>query len=191
MWEAVGSLQFAVANKRHSRSEILDAAVAVATEEGLNQLSFGRIANRLAIPDRTVVYYFPTKEQLVGEVLGALSNELLAVLDAAFGSDPLPPDDLLRRAWPALTTPQADRVFAIFFEFIGLASARVEPYASSAPLLLNGWASWLGPRVATTSPDKEGEVLGLLAKLDGLLLLRRIGGAEAAEQAAKSLGVNP
>ena len=182
---------FIVGYKRHRRSEILDAAVEAVFDEGLNKLSFGRLASRLAIADRTIVYYFPTKEQLISEVSGQLAGELMSVLDTAFGPDPLPADDLLRRAWPALTTERADRVFRVFFEFVGLAAARAEPYFSLAPTILSAWAAWLQPKVATTARASvaTAETYALMAKLDGLLLLRHISGPDVAKKAARSLGV--
>ena len=54
---------------RHSRQEILDGALATAMDDGLSQLTFGRVAKRLGINDRTVVYYFPTKDALITEVV--------------------------------------------------------------------------------------------------------------------------
>ena len=53
---------------RHTKDDILDAAVATAFEDGLSQLTFGRVAKRRGISDRVVVYYFPTKDELVTEV---------------------------------------------------------------------------------------------------------------------------
>ena len=173
---------------KHRRSDLLDAAVEAVVDEGLGQLSFGRLAARLGIADRTVVYYFPTKEQLVTEVLAVLGAQLMTVLDDAFGREPLPPDELLRRAWPALTTDAADRVFRVFFECVGLSVAGIAPYADLTPALLDAWAAWLEPRVAA-GDDARARTLALMAKLDGLLLLRHISGAEPAEAAARSLGV--
>nr|NIR60097.1 helix-turn-helix transcriptional regulator [Gammaproteobacteria bacterium] len=54
---------------KHDKQEILEGALAAALEEGLSRLSFGRLAKRLGIHDRIVVYYFPTKHELVSAVL--------------------------------------------------------------------------------------------------------------------------
>ena len=40
---------------RHTKEEILEGAVAAAFEDGLSQLTFGRLAKRLGINDRTIV----------------------------------------------------------------------------------------------------------------------------------------
>jgi len=169
---------------RHSRDEILAGATAFVLERGLSELSFGRLAKRLGMADRTVVYYFPTKEQLVGDVLAVLGLQLQQVLADAFGPDPLPPADLARRAWPVLAGDDAARVFAVFFEMNGLAGAGIEPYPGMAAALTGAWTDWVTPRIAAPPARRRAEALALVARVDGLLLVRQILGAEAADQAA-------
>ncbi len=176
---------------RHSRDEIVAAAAAVALEHGMAELTFRRVGERLGISDRMVVYYLPTKGDLVGAAAGALGVELMGLLDRAFGSERQEPDALLRVAWPVLTTPAADRVFAVFFEVLGLASAGQEPYAQLAPAVMTAWADWLSDRTTgATAPARRSAALSVMARIDGLLLLRRTMGADAAEDAARALGVS-
>jgi AcrR family transcriptional regulator len=191
--------------QRHNREDILTAAKEGVAEDGLHQLTFGRLANRLGIADRTVVYYFPTKEQLVTDVVGAFAADLLSVLDVAFGSEPRSAPELLDRAWPELTTEKADRVFRVFFELVGLAAACVEPYTTLAPTIIDEWVNWLTPRLTPTDlkgkplklgskidpNERRGQVLAFMATLDGLLLIRHTIGAPAAATAASALGITP
>ena len=68
---------------RHQREDLLAAAVEVARADGLGALTFGRVARHVGTNDRTVVYYFPTKADLIGAVLvtlGAQLQDLLAQL---------------------------------------------------------------------------------------------------------------
>jgi AcrR family transcriptional regulator len=175
---------------RHSREEILESAVAVALESGMAALTFGRVGARLAISDRTVVYYFPTKLDLVNAVAGALVADMMNLLEEAFGSKPLHQKDLMNRAWPALTTTSADRVFALYFEIVGLASSGNAPFDTLAPALVAGWVDWLGPRVLGSTADiRRRRALATVAQIDGLLLVRHVLGADAGDDAAREAGI--
>lgn len=135
---------------KHTKVEILDGALAVAFDEGLSQLTFGRVAKRLEISDRVVVYYFPTKDDLIGDALSAVGAQLQATLEPAFSSPVDSHLDLVRRAWPILADSGADPVFALFFEAGGLAAAGREPYRTIVPLLVDAWISWASKLIRGT-----------------------------------------
>ena len=174
---------------RHSAEEILAAAVAVTLESGLASLTFSRVGQRLGISDRTVVYYFPTKLDLIGAVADALVGDMVDLLEDAFGSEPLGQKDLMRRAWPVLTTAEADRVFALYFEIVGLASSGGAPYDALAAGLVAGWVDWLEPRMRGADADvRRRRALTTVAQIDGLLLVRLVLGPEAGDTAAREAG---
>lgn len=175
---------------RHTRDEILDAAVAIARESGVASVTFGTVARRLGVADRTVVYYFPSKPVLVTAVVGQMGADLQALLLRAFGEAPLRRKELLARAWPVLASREADPAFHAFFELVGLAAAGTEPYASLAPAIMAGWVDWLAPRVDAATPgEQRTEALAVMALIDGLLLLRATAGPRAAARAARAWGV--
>ena len=173
----------------HDKDEILAAALETALEHGLSRLSFGRVAQRLGIPDRTVVYYFPTKDELVGAVLGALGARLQQTVAEAFSKPAADYLELLRAAWPLLATKQADGLFALFFEANGLAAAGREPYRSVVPALVTAWVDWAAGFVEGPPKERRAEAEAGIAILDGLLLLRQLAGPAAASRAARRLGV--
>jgi AcrR family transcriptional regulator len=173
---------------RHTKEEILEAALAAAFDEGLSRLTFGRLARRLGISDRVVVYYFPSKDDLIGEVLGSLGLRLQATLAPTLSTPVDGHAALVRAMWPLLARPEVDPVFALFFEAGGLAAAGVEPYATLVPILMAGWIDWAASFVRGTAAHRRSEASAAIAVLDGLLLVRQLAGAAVADRAARALG---
>ncbi len=174
---------------RHQRDDMLAAAVTVAHRDGLAALTYGRVAKELGTNDRTVVYYFPTKTELVAAVTAELGGQLQALLAEAFGDKPLSRRALGRRAWPALSHPDAEPIFRLFFEVIGLAAVGTKPFDDLVPVLMEQWLAWLDPRLDIADPvRRRAEALALLAQIDGLLLLRITAGPSRAQAAATVLG---
>lgn len=101
---------------RHSRDEVVEAAASIALRDGMAKLTFRRVAEDLGISDRMVVYYLPSKEDLVMAAVEALSVRMQTILERAFGDDRRLPDELLRMAWPVLTKKSADQIFALFLK---------------------------------------------------------------------------
>lgn len=174
---------------KHNRDDVLEGALATAFEHGLSRLSFGRVAETLGISDRIVVYYFPTKDDLVGAVLLSMGLQLQETLAAAFTERAPDHVELLRAAWPVLARPESDPTFALFFEANGLAAAGREPYRSLVPQLVEAWIAWLAPHLEGTPAQRRTEAETAIAVIDGLLLLRLLGGAAAADRAARRLGI--
>jgi AcrR family transcriptional regulator len=174
---------------KHTRQDILDGALVVALDDGLSQLTFGRLAKRLGINDRTVVYYFPTKDDLITEVVMSMGLQLQTTLGAAFSSPAENHVELARAAWPVLASRQADPIFALFFEANGLAATGRAPYDTLVPALVEAWTEWVMSFLTGTKTNRRAEAEATIALIDGLLLLRQVAGSAAATRAAKRLGI--
>lgn len=172
---------------RHSKDDILDGAVATAFADGLSQLSFGNVARRLGISDRVVVYYFPSKDDLIGEVLVALGEQLQAALAPAFAKPAADHVEVLRVAWPVLARSEVDPVFALFFEASGLAATGREPYRTLVAELMQGWTVWVQSLLGGTLAQRRAEAAAAMATIDGLLLMRQVVGPDAADVAARRI----
>ena len=174
---------------RHDRDELLAGAVDAALDGGLAELTFGRLASRLGVTDRMLVYYFTTKDALLQAVLSELAGRLLARLDQAFGPSRADAATLAGRAWPLLTDTEADRIFAVWFELAGHAAAGHEPHRALAQDLLAAWFEWASTKVeGRTAAARQREAARLLAIVDGALLLHHLGQRDAAQVAIRALG---
>lgn len=176
---------------KHTKAEILAGALETAFADGVSAVSYGRVARHLAISDRIVVYYFPTKADLISEVLMALGGRLQEALAAAVKPPVADHRALLRAAWPVLARPDADHVFAMFFEASGLAAAGRAPYADVVPRLADTWIEWAAGVLDGPPQRRRDEAEAAIALVDGLLLLRQLTGPEAADRAAGRLGSAP
>lgn len=175
---------------KHTKEEILAGTLAAAFDDGLSQLTYGRVAQRLGINDRIVVYYFPTKDDLIGEVLMSVGTQLQQTLAPVFTSPAADHLALLRGAWPILAHPDADPVFALFFEANGLAAAGREPYHTLVPQLVEAWIAWAAEFFDGTPAQRRTEAETAIALIDGLLLLRQLAGPDAAHRAARRIGIH-
>jgi AcrR family transcriptional regulator len=174
---------------RHRKDELLAGALATALDDGLSQLTFGRVAKRLGVSDRVVVYYFPTKSDLIAEVVTAMGAGLQVALAEAFAQPAADHAEVVRRAWPVLAAPEHERVFALFFEANGLATVGLEPFATLVPELVESWIEWVAALLVGTADERRAGAEAAIALLDGLSLLRLLAGADAADRAAAALGV--
>jgi AcrR family transcriptional regulator len=174
---------------KHTKQEILEGALDAALEDGLSQLTFGRLAKRLGINDRTIVYYFPSKDDLIAEVVISMGMRLQDILAGAFTKPAAGHLDLARAAWPVLARAQNDQIFALLFEGMGLAAAGRAPYDALVPQLIEAWLDWMATFLTGTAKHRRAEAEAAIATIDGLLLLRQLAGPVIANRAATRLGV--
>lgn len=93
-----------------TRQRILDAAIDLFGARGVDAVSLDEIAREVGVRKQTVLYWFPSKDELVDAVLESVAAELVVVIDAAIRSasdDPLERIDAVVRAVfrPAVRRP--------------------------------------------------------------------------------------
>ena len=174
---------------RHDRHDLIQAGIAVVLEDGVGALTFGRVAKVLGISDRMVVYYFASKEVLVTEVVAVMGLEMQSLLEKAFG-DSMTSEEMMRVAWPVLSNSKVDSLMAVFFEVVGLASARKQPFVTLSAGLIESWVDWITDRVEGESVAlRRKSALSIVARIDGLLMIRQVCGPRAANDAARAMGI--
>lgn len=93
-----------------TRLRILDAALDLFGARGVDAVSLDEIARDVGVRKQTVLYWFPSKDELVDAVLETVAAELVVAIDAAVRSvsdDPLDRIDAIVRAVfrPAVRRP--------------------------------------------------------------------------------------
>ena len=93
-----------------TRQRILDAALDLFGTRGVDAVSLDEIAREVGVRKQTVLYWFPSKDELVDAVLETVAAELVVVIEAAVRSsseDPLDRVDAVVRAVfrPAVRRP--------------------------------------------------------------------------------------
>lgn len=174
---------------KHTSDDILDGAVEVAYADGIGRVTFGRVAKHLGISDRTVVYYFPAKADLIGAVLTEVGGRLQSALAPAFEAPVTNHLELARRTLPLLADPAADATIALFFEGVGLATGRQAPFSEALPVLIEAWVAWAAALIALPAEAARAEAVAAVALIDGVLLMRQTLGPDAAASAAQALGI--
>lgn len=172
--------------RKHSHEVLLDEALRLAADEGLQAVTFGRVAQRAGVPDRTVVYYFPTKEALLQQVLERATHQFAEAIRSAFTGSASSPAVLAGRAWPVVSSAAAEPAFRLFFSALGLSAhdPRVTPVVRT---LLSTWAATLEPAFRGSPERRRACAEATIALLDGLMVLRIAAGSEASDRAAKVL----
>ena len=93
-----------------TRHRILDVSLDLFGARGVDAVSLDEIARDVGVRKQTVLYWFPSKDELVAAVLEQVAAELIVVIDAAIRSatdDPLERVDAVVRAVfrPAVRRP--------------------------------------------------------------------------------------
>jgi AcrR family transcriptional regulator len=174
---------------RHDRVAVLDAALSLACESGLHELTFRSVGRRMGIADRTAVYYFPTKEVLIRGVLERATAQLMELLAQAVDETPRPPAELLQACWDVLRRPTAGELLRLYVETVGMAARDREPYRAVTADLAAAWTSWFAPRLALAPAESHDGAVALLATLDGLIVLHVTVSPALASTAARGLGL--
>ncbi|MGY1699661.1 TetR/AcrR family transcriptional regulator [Geodermatophilus sp. SYSU D00766] len=166
------------------REAYLAGAVEHVLREGVTTLSLRPLAAALGTSDRMLLYYFGTRENLLSAVLDEVGRQLQAGLAAALPGDAVPPGRLLPVLWASVQDAGAEAHVRLYLEVSGLAARGRQPYADLARRVAEDWLAWVGPRLDVDDAERPAAAVGLLAALDGVLLVRAVAGPERAHAAA-------
>ena len=150
------------------RADLLDAAEAIVTEQGVNDLTLDRVAARAGITKGGLIYHFRTKEAL----LQALVERALGQIESRYQASSARNGQGLE----ALLTAMIDDVFDMNDKEKTL-MANLLSAVSSYPTQLGPVQQMYERQAAelTQSPENAGLALMVSCALDGLLFLELLG----------------
>jgi len=159
--------------ERPARELLLARAVDYLTGRGLGDISLRELATALGTSHRMLIYYFGSKDGLFVEVVRASERRQQAVLAGSFDAAGGSLEDVSRKFWRRLRSPDLAAHERLFFEVYGQALQGRE-YATS---MLDGVVDdWVEPATAALiadglPPDEARAEARLgLAVVRGLLL---------------------
>ena len=150
------------------KTQIVQQITQYMIEYGMSDIGLRKLAEVAGTSDRMLIYYFETKDALIGQVLHSVASGLAVQLDALLGPQKRAADVLLTELLSLSSTPQFHAVIQLWFEVVGLAARGQEPFATNATAIANSWLAWIESRIE--DPQTE-QAIDLFAELEGRLML--------------------
>jgi AcrR family transcriptional regulator len=154
------------------RVDLLERILDYVMENGLSDLSLRPLAEAVDSSPRVLLYYFGSKERLVTEVLVAAGARQRTIFDG------LPRDatsyrETVSAAWRAMSAPEHEAVFRLFFEVYGLSLQNPKRFPGFLQRAVDVWLDYLQPsalRDGYSKADARAIATVILAGYRGFLL---------------------
>lgn len=151
------------------KQQIIAQVTQYMVDNGLAELGLRRLAEVAGTSDRMLIYYFGTKDALIGTVLQSIAANLALQFDAALGTRQRDAKTLLAELLMLGAVPPFDAIIRLWFEVVGLAARGRSPYAENAAAIAQNWMAWIQQRLDDAEADQAANVF---IELEGTLLLK-------------------
>ncbi len=140
-------------------------------ENGLTKASLRNLAKASGTSDRMLLHYFQDKEDLMTEVLQAITQDLIDLLKAN-QTEPLPLNVLVPHLGKMLKEPAVKPYLRLWLELMAEASKKEEPYYSAARKIAASFKAFYR-EVLLVEKEESKEKLDALAlvMVEGLVLM--------------------
>jgi AcrR family transcriptional regulator len=154
------------------RAALLDRITDYVAANGLSDLSLRPLADAVESSPRVLLYYFASKEDLIGEVLAQMRARQRDVF-ATLPRNAATYADTVRAAWKLMSAAEHERVFRLFFEVYGLALQAPDRYSGFLRGAVDDWIVYLAePKLREGYARRDARAIAtvLLAGYRGFLL---------------------
>lgn len=143
-----------------NRNLILDSAIQIVIEEGLEKLTIGNVASKANLTKGGVMHHFPRKEELLSEVFNGRLKEFTDVFNQELLVDPTSrPLAYLKASAKFEPSEEYDGVLKVMFQAI----LQYDQYRKMLQ-------AWYKEHVCTDINDCSHNELAAIVLADGLLL---------------------
>ena len=134
----------------NTRIRVVDAALDLFGTSGVDAVSLDEIAREVGVRKQTVLYWFPSKDDLVDAVLKTAAAELAVVIDAAVRSAPDDPLDRIDAVVRAVFRPAVRRpaLLGLVREVGRLPAPQAARFREHVAPLVEGAIGYLGAEMA-------------------------------------------
>ncbi len=169
------------------REKILDAAVLVLGERGIENLSLAQLAQALGFSTYALTYHFGAREDVLAAVAEHVETGLQAEFAELTGQPGLTMPDLVRRYWATTREPGAGHTMRLWLELVLLASREPDRLPGFLDRATAGWEEVIGA-VLGDHPDADTLIPLAFAAITGLELLQLMRpGSDVPDQALEKL----
>lgn len=171
------------------RRALMDAMADHLLAHGLSGSPLRALAAAAGTSDRMLLYYFVDRSDLLAALLTHVAGRLTATLEAADDGRRRSEADMFAMLWAAACTPALGPYMTLFVDLAAAAGRGEQPHRTIAAAIAEGFAGWIGQRIAAPAGEHTARAFRIMAQLDGLFLLRGLG-LEAEAAAAAGLGLD-
>jgi len=126
-------------NKERPR-QLLEAILQYLLAHGLSDLSLRPLARAVGASPRVLLYYFGSKERMVAQVLREFRRRQQSFLD---GTPAATLEDACRTMWQAMSSPESEPLFRLFFEACGIALRRPRQFEEFLHTAVEDWLAFV------------------------------------------------
>jgi AcrR family transcriptional regulator len=155
------------------RADLLERIVDYVHAHGVSQLSLRPLGEAVGCSPRLLLYFFSSKEDLVTEVLSAAGARQRTLVSRLQLQHAATPGQACREIWKAISEPNAEPIFRLFFELYGLALQDRKRYSAFLDRVVNDWLAFIAqPMIAAgwKADDARAYATIVLAGFRGFLL---------------------
>ena len=179
-----------LAKPRMSRDSLLPLLAKHVLKNGLQGASLRPLAKAAGTSDRMLIYHFGNKQKLLADLVGYLTDQYAASLDATIGNRrAVTRKACLARILSASRKPSMQPFMVVWWEIVAGAARGTPGYRDAAQRVMTQLLDWLENEMPADDPDPHGGARYLLTLIEGSQMLAVVGQQGIAQDGLAAAGL--